>query len=173
MEPGSPPPSTRWTKDSGSPPPSTRWTKGSEGSSPPPSRWTRGEDGAASPSPLVTNKQRIPASPMLANNNNTNKVASNTSSKQTNKLVSKQSPGSLISASESRTGSKVKISFQKSRSNIFFCSTGFALGWFRDWQWFDGCDERAALGSTGSHLLPMEGEVCPHRCCCCCCRCYC
>ena len=112
----------------GSPPPSTRWTKGSEGSSPPPSRWTRGEDGAASPSPLVTNKQRIPASPMLTTNTNTNKVASNTSSKQTNKLVSKQSPGSLISASESRTGSKVKISFQKSRANIFFAQQVLPLG---------------------------------------------
>ena len=56
-------------------------------------------------SPLLLNKQRLPTSPLL--NNTTSKQIG--SSKHGNKQTGKQAPGSLVSASDSRTSSKVFI----------------------------------------------------------------
>ena len=66
-------------------------------------------------SPLMpTNKQRLPTSPLLNTttsiSSSSSKQASNSSSKQ---QTGKQAPGSLLSASEPRTSSKVSISFPK------------------------------------------------------------
>ena len=54
-------------------------------------------------SPLLLTKQRLPTSPLL------NNTTSNISSKHGNKQTGKQAPGSLVSASDSRTSSKVFI----------------------------------------------------------------
>ena len=59
-------------------------------------------------SPLLLTKHRVPTSPLL-NNTNSSKQTGNISSKHGNKQTGKQAPGSLVSASDSRTSSKVFI----------------------------------------------------------------
>ena len=60
-------------------------------------------------SPLLLTKQRLPTSPLLNTTTTTSKQPGNISSKHGNKQTGKQAPGSLVSASDSRTSSKVFI----------------------------------------------------------------
>ena len=95
--------------------------------------WVAEEPMEASPptSPLLINtKQRLPTSPILNNSSSSNssssKQTSNSSSKQGSKQqTGKQAQGSLLSASEPRTSSKVFISFQSKKSLISAFSKGF------------------------------------------------
>ena len=72
--------------------------------------WVAEEPMEPSPptSPLLTKQRIVPTSPIMLNNNNT---TSKQSSKFGNKQTGKQAPGSLVSATESRTSSKVFMNF--------------------------------------------------------------
>ena len=89
--------------------------------------WVAEEPMETSPptSPLMLNtKQRLPTSPIL--NSSSSKQTSNSSGKQGSKQqTGKQAQGSLLSASEPRTSSKVFISFQSKKSLISAFFKGF------------------------------------------------
>ena len=82
------------------------------------------------PSPLLTKQRVVPTSPIMLNNtmNTSSKQTSNMSSKLGNKQTGKQAPGSLVSATESRTSSKVFINFVRETLDFDHCC-GKGFNW--------------------------------------------